>query len=475
MEAAVDTFEAHLQRLTLTPLEALKDPKTKAQLKKCLAPVASALLGTNDTNVAIAGTGITFGIPSDGGDDSDTPVEEAASLVERMIDMQGSVRQLYKLPRTCLRADLDKARRHMRPYTAHPIAVFGNAMSQRAAAAVPLWDVVSTQVALAQQCQMPPPTDTKIKVIVAPDATPLWRTSATRCDVYVHVWGTPSRASDVRRWATWWALDGPDDGRCLRAVDRLAGLDREVEDLEQDRDIMWGGTRYTFEVFVTGDGKLMLVSNTGDKCWCCGNVGSMVPTDFVDALCRWGSFLTSVPLRRRIGDNNHCACRVLNAILTQVGWMVEDWVAADHSKRGAVKELQQLHQHVQAEAEAIPPAERLQQKQTKDGTFSLTSSALFWRNHQTPDKLVVILCSHFECEVVGERGMRAHVLIKLLLRAFRRYVQSVEGKGVPHPHSSCPSSGTCPSVWRVLECLGVQAHNVGPLGRVSQWQIFGDV
>ena len=237
MEAAVDTFEAHLQRLTLTPLEALKDLKTKAQRKKCLARVASGMLGTNVTNVAIAGTGITLGIPSDGGDDSDTPVEEAASLVERMIDMQASVRQLYKLPRTCTRADLDKARRHMRPYTAHPMAVFGSGMSQRAAAAVPLWNVVSTQVALAQQCQMPPPTDTKIKVIVAPDATPLWRTSATRCDVYVHVWGTPSRASDVRRWATWWALDGPDDGRCLRAVDRLAGLDRDVEDLEQDRDI----------------------------------------------------------------------------------------------------------------------------------------------------------------------------------------------------------------------------------------------
>ena len=63
------------------------------------------------------------------------------------------------------------------------------------------------------------------------------------------------------------------------------------------------------------------------------------------------------------------------------------------------------------EAEAIPPAERLQQKQTKDGKFSLTSSALFWKDHQTLHKLVVILCSHFECEVVGERGMRAHVLI----------------------------------------------------------------
>ena len=74
----------------------------------------------------------------------------------------------------------------------------------------------------------------------------------------------------------------------------------------------------------------------------CGNVGSMVRTDFFEALCRWGSFLTSVPPKRRIGDYNHCACRVVNAIVTRVGWMVEEWVTADRSKREAVKELQAL-------------------------------------------------------------------------------------------------------------------------------------
>ena len=109
------------------------------------------------------------------------------------------------------------------------------------------------------------------------------RTTATRCDVYVHMWGAPGQAGDVRRWATWWALDGPDDGRCLRAVDHVAGLNKQVEDLERDRDIMWwgGGRRYTFEVFLTGNGKLMLVSNPGGKCWVYGYVGSMVPTDFL--------------------------------------------------------------------------------------------------------------------------------------------------------------------------------------------------
>ena len=51
-----------------------------------------------------------------------------------------------------------------------------------------MMDVVSASIALAQHCQVPPPMDTKIKVIMAPDATRLWRTSATRCMVYVHVW-----------------------------------------------------------------------------------------------------------------------------------------------------------------------------------------------------------------------------------------------------------------------------------------------
>ena len=44
----------------------------------------------------------------------------------------------------------------------------------------------------------------------------------------------------------------------------VAGLNEEVENLEGDRDIMWGGRRYIFKVFLTGDGKLMLVSNPGE-------------------------------------------------------------------------------------------------------------------------------------------------------------------------------------------------------------------
>ena len=44
---------------------------------------------------------------------------------------------------------------------------------------------------------------------------------------------------------------------------------------------MWGGRRYTFEVLLTGDGKLMLIGDPGEKGCVCGRVGSMVPSGFL--------------------------------------------------------------------------------------------------------------------------------------------------------------------------------------------------
>ena len=97
--------------------------------------------------------------------------------------------------------------------------------------------------------------------------------------------------------------------------------------------------------------------------------------------------------------------------------MVEEWFTADRIKREAIKELQALWQHVQAEAEAIPLTERLQQKQTKEGKFGLTSSTIFWTNRDTPQKLVAIMSNHFPLEMVAESGVRAHTAIKLSMRS----------------------------------------------------------
>ena len=90
METVVNELELPLRRLTITAMEALKDPNTKAQRKKHLARVASALLGADITSVTISGTCFTLGTPSEDGDDSDALSEEAASLVERMVDMHCS-------------------------------------------------------------------------------------------------------------------------------------------------------------------------------------------------------------------------------------------------------------------------------------------------------------------------------------------------------------------------------------------------
>ena len=73
-------------------MEALRDPKTEAQPKERLALVATPLLGTLLRSVTITG-GISLGTPSDDGHDCNTPSQEIASLVQRMVDMQCSVGQ----------------------------------------------------------------------------------------------------------------------------------------------------------------------------------------------------------------------------------------------------------------------------------------------------------------------------------------------------------------------------------------------
>ena len=49
--------------------------------------------------MTITGSGITLGIPSEDKNDCDTPLEDASSLVKRIVDMHCSVRQLHHVPR----------------------------------------------------------------------------------------------------------------------------------------------------------------------------------------------------------------------------------------------------------------------------------------------------------------------------------------------------------------------------------------
>jgi hypothetical protein len=62
-------------------------------------------------------------------------------------------------------------------------------MTQRSAAVVELRRLVEEQVKVALTCEVLTLHNPEVWVIVCPDATPLWKTSATKCDVFVHIWG----------------------------------------------------------------------------------------------------------------------------------------------------------------------------------------------------------------------------------------------------------------------------------------------
>ena len=77
----------------------------------------------------------------------------------------------------------------------------------------------------------------------------------------------------MRRWATWWALDGPDDTHYLRAFDTKAKLNKDVLDVLSTVDLWHLGNRIPSVCALTGDGKAMLLANYHKgKCW----VGSLV-------------------------------------------------------------------------------------------------------------------------------------------------------------------------------------------------------
>lgn len=64
-----------------------------------------------------------------------------------------------------------------------------------------------------------------VKVLICPDGTARWKSTATRCDVFVDCRQQPgvlfSGASSPWRWGTWWALDGNDTKDTLTSLYHL--------------------------------------------------------------------------------------------------------------------------------------------------------------------------------------------------------------------------------------------------------------
>ena len=179
----------------------------------------------------------------------------------------------------------------------------------------------------------------RLLIIICAHATPLWQTSATKCDIHVTVWlEGVAAAGDVRRWATWWALDGPDDTHCLRAVDTKANLNEDVLDVLSTMDVWHLGNHIPSVCALTGDGKAMLSANYHKGKWWLGYqcIYSLARANFVRAQCRWGSFLRAIGPCNRVLDVKHGSCRIANAIVKRVNETLKDLITLGMCSRRIV-------------------------------------------------------------------------------------------------------------------------------------------
>ena len=143
------------------------------------------------------------------------------------------------------------------------------------------------------------PSCGEIPVVLCPEATPLWRTSATQCGVYVGCW-TRGRtvARQPHHWAKWWVMDKGDNTHPLREFNDTAALNAQVQAVESPLGILVPGHGVAwFRCHIKGGGKLMASMNhaPSNKCRCCDDASPLQPTNAVAPTPRWGPFVRCVP------------------------------------------------------------------------------------------------------------------------------------------------------------------------------------
>lgn len=387
---------------------------------KLVQTAVQALLG--DTEVQLrqnkdGGWFMTGGclIPQVSGGEGMSAQEVEALLVwQRARREHWSVRQVYRAVCQCTRQDLKDMRQQLLPYIAEPIELRPGVASKRSAAQVNLCDLVRVQLEIAKAgggCQF---RSNPVWVILCADATPLWRSSATRCDVFVDVWGGVEYAGEFGRWATWWVLDGADDAPLLRKLQDVANLNGQVDDLQGD--FTWGrdehGDPRKFICFLTGDGKGMINQNekvgTGGgvkACWDCNEGVDGLEECMCMCEARLGAFLPSVPPVRRVGDHVHGMCRASNAIINRLVQMCKILESNNDARaKGARVKLMQLMEKVRHEASGVPIAERVAPRPTKAGKFDLTSSRMFLESKALQADLIGIVRDHSNVEFGVPQG-----------------------------------------------------------------------
>lgn len=70
---------------------------------------------------------------------------------------------------------------------------------------------------------------------------------------------------------------------------------------------------------IDGKGMLAMHHRTGRKCWLCDkDITDLTPASQSIAVLRYGAFLPSIPVSRRVGDYVHGAARIVNIILKRL-------------------------------------------------------------------------------------------------------------------------------------------------------------
>ena len=202
------------------------------------------------------------------------------------------------------------------------------------------------------------------------DATPFWKASATRGDVYIDLADSTHSAGRPSLWSTWFTFDGSDDANPLRLADKLGQLDAQVVELQRD-GIATPTVTVEVECFLTGDGKGMCVGHTKLKCrcWHCDLAfqdfggDNLRPSYFIISI-RWGAFLRPIPPTRRVGDMVHWCCRIVNAISKRLcsDGRISPARALSPLLRSVVQSVMQVAAHIPSEIKDAPWP-------TKDGNF----------------------------------------------------------------------------------------------------------
>ena len=176
------------------------------------------VLGDDDIIVRTTGNGIVIeSISHEVRDDDEQHVsKEVIQVLRTAHHMSLYTRNMLKFERNSTRRELMEGRSKLLPYVAAAMEVSSRVVLRRSAAVCALLEVVQSQLTLSRAwgtfnmtCQ------DHLLIIICADATLLWQTFATKCDIHLTVClEGVAAAGDVRLWETWWALDGPDETHC---------------------------------------------------------------------------------------------------------------------------------------------------------------------------------------------------------------------------------------------------------------------